>query len=85
MLNLTILHTNDIHERVEQLARIASFVKQIRSEVEEGGGYCLYLDTGDSDSKKSDSKWLPLCQNSWKITLPGIPLFKHQKTVERQS
>jgi hypothetical protein len=80
MLNLTILHTNDIHERVEQLARIASFVKQIRSEVEEGGEYCLYLDTGDSDSK-----WLPLGQNSWKITLPGIPLFKHQKTVERQS
>jgi len=49
MLNLTILHTNDIHGRVEQLARIASLVKQIRREVEAAGGFCLYVDAGDSE------------------------------------
>jgi 5'-nucleotidase len=49
MINLTILHTNDIHGRVQELERIASLVKQIRKEVETGEGYCLYLDAGDAE------------------------------------
>lgn len=48
-INLTILHTNDIHGRVHQLSRIATLVHQIRQEVVEQGGYCLYLDAGDSE------------------------------------
>jgi len=48
-IHLTILHTNDIHGRVHQLGRIATLVRQIRQEVVERGGYCLYLDAGDSE------------------------------------
>jgi len=49
VINLTILHTNDIHGRVSQLVRIASLVRQIRQEVTAAGGYCLFLDAGDSE------------------------------------
>jgi 5'-nucleotidase len=48
-MQLTILHTNDLHGRAQQLLRIASLVRRIRSEVEANGGYCLYLDAGDSE------------------------------------
>lgn len=49
MINLTLLHTNDIHGRVSQLVRIATLVRNIRREVESAGGYCLYVDAGDSE------------------------------------
>ncbi len=49
MFKLTLLHTNDIHGRVAQLTRIASLVRTIRQEVTEAGGYCLYVDAGDSE------------------------------------
>lgn len=49
MIRLTILHTNDIHGKVSQLIRIATVVRQIRNEVEAAGGYCLYVDAGDSE------------------------------------
>jgi 2',3'-cyclic-nucleotide 2'-phosphodiesterase (5'-nucleotidase family) len=48
-MQLTILHTNDLHGRVPQLTRIAALVRQIRREVEAAGGYCLYVDAGDSE------------------------------------
>jgi len=48
-LKLTVLHTNDLHGRVHQLARITTLVKRIREEVTEAGGHCLYLDAGDSE------------------------------------
>jgi 2',3'-cyclic-nucleotide 2'-phosphodiesterase (5'-nucleotidase family) len=47
VIQLTILHINDLHGRVEQLARIASLVRAIRSAVLAAGGYCLFLDAGD--------------------------------------
>jgi len=49
MINLTVLHINDLHGRVSQLVRIATLVRQIRQEVEAEGGYCLFLDAGDSE------------------------------------
>ena len=49
MTHLTLLHTNDIHGRVAQLLRIAALVKQIKQEVTQTGGICLYLDAGDSE------------------------------------
>lgn len=48
-LYLTLLHTNDLHGRVHQLARITTLVKRIRREVAEAGGYCIYMDAGDSE------------------------------------
>src|SRR5512133_570597 len=49
MTRITLLHTNDIHGRVHQLARISSLVKQIKQETSFSGGYCFYLDAGDSE------------------------------------
>lgn len=49
MTRLTILHTNDMHGRVEQLARIATLAREMRAEVTAGGGYCLLLDVGDAE------------------------------------
>jgi 5'-nucleotidase len=49
MVNITILHTNDLHGRVQQLERIATLVRRIRNEIEESGGSCLYVDAGDSE------------------------------------
>jgi 5'-nucleotidase len=49
MTNLTLLHINDLHGRVSQLSRIATLARQIRREVEAAGGYCLFLDAGDSE------------------------------------
>jgi 5'-nucleotidase len=49
LIQLTILHTNDLHGHVKQLLRIASLIRRIRTEVEANGGYCLYLDAGDSE------------------------------------
>jgi 5'-nucleotidase len=47
VIQLTILHINDLHGRVQQLLRIASLVNKIRAEVQAAGGYCLFLDAGD--------------------------------------
>jgi len=47
LIQLTIIHINDLHGRVEQLSRIASLVRGIRSEVQAAGGHCLFLDAGD--------------------------------------
>ena len=44
---LTILHTNDIHGRMDQLARIATLARRIRDEAAARGGDCLLCDAGD--------------------------------------
>jgi 5'-nucleotidase len=44
---LTILHTNDIHGRVDQLARIATLARRIRDQEAARGGDCLLCDAGD--------------------------------------
>ncbi len=49
MTHLTILHTNDLHGRVEQLARIATLARRIRREAEASGGYCVFWDAGDAE------------------------------------
>lgn len=48
-MQLTILHTNDLHGRVEQLARIATLAKGIRREVKGLGGHCALWDAGDAE------------------------------------
>src|SRR5512135_439619 len=49
MSRLTILHTNDLHGRVEQVFRIATLAKQIKQEVTAGGGHCVLWDAGDAE------------------------------------
>lgn len=43
-VRVTILHTNDIHGRIEGLARVATLVEQIRSETPHR---VIYVDAGD--------------------------------------
>jgi 2',3'-cyclic-nucleotide 2'-phosphodiesterase (5'-nucleotidase family) len=43
--SLIILHTNDIHGRVEGLARVTTLVQQIRAD--NPGTPVLYFDLGD--------------------------------------
>ncbi|CAG0927561.1 5'-nucleotidase / UDP-sugar diphosphatase [Thermoflexales bacterium] len=49
MTRLTILHTNDLHGRVEQVFRIAALARQIKQEVTTGGGHCGLWDAGDAE------------------------------------
>jgi len=48
---LTILHTNDLHARIEQLPFISGMVKRIREEVATKGGYALLWDAGDAEDR----------------------------------
>jgi 5'-nucleotidase len=45
---LTILHTNDLHARIEQLPFISAMVRRIRKEVADQGGHTLLWDGGDA-------------------------------------
>jgi 5'-nucleotidase len=49
MIRLTILHTNDLHARVEQIFRIATLARQIRQTVTASGDYCALWDAGDAE------------------------------------
>jgi 2',3'-cyclic-nucleotide 2'-phosphodiesterase (5'-nucleotidase family) len=49
--HLTVLHTNDLHARIEQLPFISAMAKRIRSEVESGGGHALLWDAGDAEDR----------------------------------
>jgi len=48
---LTILHTNDLHARIEQLPFISAMAKRIRGEVESSGGHALLWDAGDPEDR----------------------------------
>ena len=49
---ITILHTNDLHARIEQLRFISAMVKRIRKEVTERGGHTLLWDAGDGPDRR---------------------------------
>jgi 2',3'-cyclic-nucleotide 2'-phosphodiesterase (5'-nucleotidase family) len=49
MTRLTILHTNDMHARVDQLFRIATLARRIKAEVQAASGYCALWDAGDAE------------------------------------
>jgi 5'-nucleotidase len=48
---LTILHTNDLHARIEQLPFISAMVRRIREEVANQGGLTLLWDAGDAEDR----------------------------------
>lgn len=49
MRRLVVLHTNDIHGRVDAIARIATVVERARAEA--GDAAVLYLDGGDAEDR----------------------------------
>ena len=50
-MQLTILHTNDLHGRVERLTTLSAMARRIRAEVEASGGAVLLVDVGDAEEK----------------------------------
>lgn len=50
-MQLTILHTNDLHGHVQRLAVLSSMARRIRREVEAAGGISLLVDAGDAEEK----------------------------------
>lgn len=48
---LTILHTNDLHARIEQLPFISSMARRIRKDVASQGGHVLLWDAGDAPDR----------------------------------
>jgi 5'-nucleotidase len=48
---LTILHTNDLHGRIEQLPFLSAMVKRIRRDVASRGGHVLLWDAGDAEDR----------------------------------
>ena len=50
-MNLTILHTNDLHGHVDELTVLAAMARRIRGEVEAAGGHCLLVDCGDAEER----------------------------------
>ena len=45
---LTILHTNDMHGRMDAMARLSAAVRQRRAQVLQAGGQALFWDAGDA-------------------------------------
>lgn len=50
MPTLTILHTNDIHARFDQMARLGTLIQRERAQAAAEGRSLLLLDAGDSSS-----------------------------------
>ncbi|MEK7443153.1 MAG: bifunctional UDP-sugar hydrolase/5'-nucleotidase [Chloroflexota bacterium] len=51
MAILTILHTNDIHGRLDQMPRLATLIARERSLARDEGRHVLLLDAGDSSER----------------------------------
>jgi 5'-nucleotidase len=49
--HLTILHSNDIHGRIEQLPFLSAMARSIRAEVASRGGHVLLWDAGDAEDR----------------------------------
>lgn len=47
-LHLTILHTNDMHARLEAMARLSTYAHAVRAELEAQGRHVLFCDAGDA-------------------------------------
>jgi 5'-nucleotidase len=45
---LTILHSNDMHGHLDEMARLSTFVRQQRAALEAAGRQVLYVDCGDA-------------------------------------
>jgi 2',3'-cyclic-nucleotide 2'-phosphodiesterase (5'-nucleotidase family) len=55
-LELTIFHTNDMHGRLEAIARLSAFARRLRTEAEAEGRHVLFWDAGDAADRR-----VPIC------------------------
>lgn len=52
MIHLTIFHTNDMHGRLENMARLSHFARRLRRETEAHGHITFFWDAGDATDRK---------------------------------
>lgn len=51
-MHITLLHTNDMHANLDAMARLATFLKQTRRELEAEGRTVFYVDAGDAADRR---------------------------------
>jgi 5'-nucleotidase len=52
-LELSIFHTNDMHGRLEAIARLSAFARRMRAEAEAAGRHVLFWDAGDAADRRT--------------------------------
>jgi 2',3'-cyclic-nucleotide 2'-phosphodiesterase (5'-nucleotidase family) len=52
-LAITIFHTNDMHARLEAMARLSSFARRLRNESKSQGNLTFFWDAGDAADRRS--------------------------------
>lgn len=52
VINLTIFHTNDIHGRLQEIARLSHFARRLRSEAQAEGRQVFFWDAGDAADRR---------------------------------
>ena len=65
--HLTIFHTNDMHGRLEAMARLSSFARRLRREAEAEGRHVYFWDAGDSTDPR-----MRLCRMSKGVAVSSI-------------
>ena len=50
-LQISIFHTNDMHGRLEAMARLSSFARRLRAEAEAEGRLTFFWDAGDAEDR----------------------------------
>lgn len=51
-IKITIFHTNDMHGRMEAIARLSSYARQCRRKAEAEGGLVFFWDAGDAADRR---------------------------------
>lgn len=51
-LNISIFHTNDMHGRLEAMARLSHFSRRLRTQAENSGHKVLFWDAGDAADRR---------------------------------
>jgi 5'-nucleotidase len=52
MIHLSIFHTNDMHGRLDPMARLSGFARRLRAEAEAEGREVLFWDAGDAADRR---------------------------------
>jgi len=51
-LEITLLHTNDMHGHLEAMSRLSSFARQLRAQLESEGRRVFFVDAGDAADRR---------------------------------
>ncbi|MCK4899890.1 MAG: hypothetical protein KAS38_13980 [Anaerolineales bacterium] len=52
VINITIFHTNDMHGRLQEIARLSNFARRRRDEVQAEGRRVFFWDAGDAADRR---------------------------------